>query len=252
MVRVVSSVPVPRVTCRRHVAYVVLMSPRDRWSAELLRVPRTAWAGFLTEHSGLPGPRANTELARAYAELADRSQIDDAVGSADEYLAMCGTVGLGAHATDARTLAALHRMASDPRWRVREAVAMGLQLLGDNDFGALERIVRRWARDPDPLVVRAAAAAVCEPRLLGTPHAASVAIEICAEATATVTGWPSESRRDSSLRALRQTLGYCWSVAIAAAPEDGLRVFRSLDDTDADVSWVIAQNLKKKRLARLI
>ncbi|MBJ7463636.1 MAG: HEAT repeat domain-containing protein [Mycolicibacterium sp.] len=228
------------------------MSPRDQWSAQLRQVPRSAWPDFLTAHSGLPGPRANTELAIAYAGLADRSEIERAVGSADEYLAMCGTVGLGAAATDAGALAALHRLASDPRWRIREAVAMGLQLLGDHDFGALERIVRVWVRDRDPLVVRAAAAAICEPRLLGTPHAAAVAIAICAEATATITGWPPDSRRDSALRSLRQTLGYCWSVAVAAAPEDGMPVFRSLDDTDADVAWVIAQNLTKKRLARLL
>ncbi|MDZ7884267.1 MAG: HEAT repeat domain-containing protein [Mycobacterium sp.] len=228
------------------------MVPRDHWCAELLRMRRAEWHGFLAEHSGLPGPRANTELALAYASVADRSQIDLAIASADEYLAMCGTVGLGAAATDAGALAALHRLASDPRWRIREAVAMGLQLLGDHDFGALERIVRVWVRDRDPLVVRAAAAAICEPRLLGTPHGAAVAIAICAEATATITGWPPDSRRDSALRSLRQTLGYCWSVAVAAAPEDGLPVFRSLDDTDSDVAWVIAQNLKKKRLARLL
>ena len=129
---------------------------------------------------------------------------------------------------------------------------MGLQLLGDNDFGALEDIAQVWVRDPDPLVVRAAAAAICEPRLLGTPHAAALAIQICAEATATITGWPPDSRRNPALRSLRQTLGYCWSIAIAAAPEDGLAVFQSLADTDPDVSWVIAQNLTKKRLARLI
>lgn len=228
------------------------MSPRDQWSAQLRQVPRSEWPDFLAQHSGVPGPRANTALAIAYAGLADRSEIERAVGSADEYLAMCGTVGLGAAATDAGTLAALHRLASDPRWRIREAVAMGLQLLGDHDLGALERIVRVWVRDRDPLVVRAAAAAICEPRLLGTPHAASVALTICAEATATIAGWPSDSRRDSSLRSLRQTLGYCWSVAIAAAPEDGLPVFRSLDATDSDVAWVIAQNLTKKRLARLL
>lgn len=228
------------------------MSPRDRWRAELLRVPRAAWPDFLAEHSGLPGPRGNTELALAYAELADRSQIDRALDSADEYLAMCATAGLGVRATDGPTLAALHRMASDPRWRIREAVAMGLQLLGDNDFGALENIVRRWVHDSDPLVVRAAAAAICEPRLLGTPHAAAAAVEICVQATATITRWPPGTRRDSSLRSLRQTLGYCWSVAIAAAPEQGLPAFRALDDNDPDVKWVIAQNLKKKRLARLI
>ncbi|MGK2853864.1 MAG: HEAT repeat domain-containing protein [Microbacteriaceae bacterium] len=232
------------------------MSPRDRWCEQLRQVPRSAWPDFLAQHSGLPGPRANTELAMAYAELADRSQIDRAVDSADEYLAMCATVGLGARASDARTLAALHRLASDPRWRVREAVALGLQLLGDSDFGELERIVQMWVHDHDPLVIRAAAASVCEPRLLGTPHAAAVAIDICAEATAFITRWPQDARRDPALRSLRQTLGYCWSVAIAAAPEKGLPTFRLLEDrlldeADPDVTWVIAENLKKKRLARL-
>lgn len=228
------------------------MSPRDRWRAQLLSVPRAAWPEFLTAHSGLPGPRANTELALAYAECADRAQIDRAVGSADEYLAMCAVTGLGARATDTATIAALHRMASDPRWRVREAVAMGLQLLGDTDFGALEAIVRRWVHDGDPLVIRAAAAAICEPRLLGTARAAAVSIDICAEATAALARWPAEDRRAPALRSLRQTLGYCWSVAIAAAPGPGLPAFRALDDTDPDVMWVIAQNLTKKRLARLI
>lgn len=228
------------------------MSPRDRWCAELSQVPRSDWPVFLTEHSGLPGPRANTELAIAYAELAERSEIDRAIDSPDEFLAMCATVALGVRATDAHTLATVHRLAADPRWRVREAVALGLQLLGDSDFGELERIVRIWAHDRDPLVVRAATAAICEPRLLGTPRSASVAIDICARATGVIGGWPRDARRDPSLRTLRQTLAYCWSVAIAAAPEQGIPAFRSLDDTDPDVAWVITQNLKKKRLARLI
>ena len=228
------------------------MSPRDRWRAQLLQIPRAGWPGFLAEHSGLPGPRANTDLALAYAELADRAQIDRALGGADEYLAMCATAGLGARATETHTLAALHALASDPRWRIREAVAMGLQLLGDNDFGALEAIVRRWVLDGDPLVVRAAAAAICEPRLLGTAHAAAVAVDVCSAATDLITRWPTEDRRNPALRTLRQTLGYCWSVAIAAAPDHGLPAFRALDDTDPDVRWVIAQNLTKKRLARLI
>ena len=39
---------------------------------------------------------------------------------------------------------------------------------------------------------------------------------------------------------------------MAAAPEAGLPVFSSLDDTDPDVSWVIQQNMKKKRFMRIL
>lgn len=228
------------------------VKPREKWAVELRRLPRSAWPDFLAEHSGLPGPRANTELAIAYAELADSADIDPAIASADEYLAMCGSVALGARATDPAALAKLHRLAGDPRWRIREAVAMGLQLLADNNFSDLERIVEAWVEDRDPLVVRAAAAAICEPRLLGTPQAAAVAITVCDTATNVITGWPTDARTDPSLRSLRQTLGYCWSVAVAADPENGLPAFRSLDDTDPDVTWIVGQNLRKKRLSRLV
>jgi hypothetical protein len=50
---------------------------------------------------------------------------------------------------------------------------------------------------------------------------------------------------------LRQALGYCWSVAIAASPDEGFRLFeRWATIEDADVRWVVRENLKKKRLAR--
>ncbi|TQK27869.1 hypothetical protein FBY28_0831 [Arthrobacter sp. SLBN-53] len=228
------------------------MTPRMQWTAELRALPRTSWPRYLDEHSGLPGPRANTELALAFGALADQEDVDRVVDSADEYRAMCGAVALGARATDTAARARAHTAASDPRWRVREGVVLGLQLLADNDIGTVQKLVARWARDRDPLVVRAAVAAICEPRLLGTEPAAACAIDTCTTATAVVAGWPADARRDPALRTLRQTLGYCWSVAVAAAPDSGLPAFSSLDDTDPDVSWVIQQNLKKKRLMRIL
>lgn len=228
------------------------MKPRERWCAELRLLDRSEWTRFLGEHSGLPGPRANTELAIAYAELADWPEINTAITNSDEYLAMCGTVAVGARAADHGALITLHQLASDSRWRVREAVAMGLQLLGDASFGELEGIVKVWVQDPDPLVQRAAAAAICEPRLLRTPHAAGVALGICVTATDAIARWPRNSRRDPAFRVLRQALGYCWSVAVAAAPRNGLTAFQSLDDSDPDVAWIVAQNLRKKRLAQLL
>jgi hypothetical protein len=147
----------------------------------------------------------------------------------------------------------LHTHAADGRWRVREAVAMALQRLGDDDLPRMLAIALRWAADADPLVQRAAAAGVCEPRLLGTPAAAATALEVCDLATRSLAARPADERRDPSVRVLRQGLGYCWSVAVAADPERGLPAFRQLTGSaDPDIGWIVRENLRKKRLARLL
>jgi hypothetical protein len=51
---------------------------------------------------------------------------------------------------------------------------------------------------------------------------------------------------------LRKGLGYCWSVAVAASPEEGKRMMeRWFSSDDKDVLWVMKENLRKKRLARM-
>lgn len=113
-------------------------------------------------------------------------------------------------------------------------------------------LVLDWATDPHPLVQRAAAAGICEPRLLVGPAAAAVAIEVCRRTTSALAARPAESRRDTDVRSLRQALGYCWSVAIAADPGQGLPAFWALDDQDPDIAWIVQENLKKARLTRLL
>lgn len=57
------------------------------------------------------------------------------------------------------------------------------------------------------------------------------------------------------MRTLRQGLGYCWSVAIAADPTPGLaayEILRCSAEHDADLAWIVRQNAAKKRLARLL
>ena len=89
------------------------------------------------------------------------------VGSREEFLAFCGTVGLGRLAAEghAELLPRLRALASDPRWRVREGVAMALQRLGVADMRALLSEMHVWATGSD-YERRAAAAALCEPILL--------------------------------------------------------------------------------------
>lgn len=222
------------------------------WRAELTVLEPSEWPRYVTERSGLPGPRANLALVEVVANLADAAAIQALLSDGGEYPTMCAAAALGRRADETTHEAEARVVARDERWRVREGVAIGLQLLGARMPTALASVVGRWIVDPDPLVQRAAIAAICEPRLLRTPEAAALAVAACVRATRTLAETPSAQRRRTDIRTLRQALGYCWSVAIAADPEPGLLAFRSLDTADPDVDWVVKENRRKKRLAVLL
>lgn len=231
------------------------MGKSDEFARELRSRDRSDWPAYLTENSGLPGPRGNIELGQAVADVGDLPLFEDFIATGDEYLSLCGVLGLGAVLAggDRAMLPRLHEHAKDDRWRVREAVAMALQRLGDADLPQLLDVVRAWAVDPDPLVQRAALAGICEPRLLASPAGAATALEACRTATASLAARPLDARKDSSVRVLRQGLGYCWSVAVAADPAHGLTAFAELErSNDPDVAWVARENRKKRRLASLL
>jgi hypothetical protein len=228
---------------------------RDEYRATLRGLGDADWVRYLSENSGLPGPRANLELAQAVADEADRAQLERLLASDDEYLVLCGTIGLGRLLTEGGdgVEQRLRAYATDARWRVREGVAMALQRLGDEDPGRLLSIVAEWARNPDPFVQRAAVAGICEPRLLRSVGTAARALEACEQATRDLAARPSDQRKTDGVRTLRQALGYCWSVAVAADPVPGLARFRALVELgDPDVAWIVRENSKKSRLARLI
>jgi hypothetical protein len=67
----------------------------DHYRAELRTLTTSEWVPYLKEHSGLPGPRANVELAQAVADEADSACLDALIATDDEYLVFCGVVGLG-------------------------------------------------------------------------------------------------------------------------------------------------------------
>ncbi len=58
--------------------------------------------------------------------------------------------------------------------------------------------------------------------------------------------------RSDEFVALRKAMGYAWSVATVAAPEEGKRLFeRWAGVRDKQIQWVVAENLKKDRLKRM-
>jgi hypothetical protein len=215
---------------------------------------------YLLAHSGLPGPRGNLELIDIASAACDRADLERWARLGPEvapentpraFLVCVGIVGLGRLvAGGVRTfLPALRRASGDPRWRVREAVAMALQAWGDADVAALADEMESWAGG-SPLEGRDAMAALCEPRLLRDRHTVDRTLRILDRLTASVRDARDGGAPD--VRVLRQALGYGWSVAVAADVAAGIPALEGwLPEPNPDVRWIVRQNLAKSRLARI-
>src|ERR1044071_581982 len=111
------------------------------------------WIPFLKRESGLPGPRGNLELAHAVAQEGSKKQFKQFLSfqaqenTPEVFLVFCGVLGLGKLAANEPTLfEQLRKYASDPRWRIREAVATGLQLVGDQNMELLLGEMQKWTK----------------------------------------------------------------------------------------------------------
>ncbi len=160
-------------------------------------------------------------------------------------------LGLGTllAAGNRKVLSALRRCASDPRWRIREAVAMALKRWGETDTGELINAMEEWS-ESTLLEQRAAIAALCEPKLLVEETDVLRVLEVLDRVTDLLQ--QVQDRKGEDYRVLKKGLGYCWSVAVAALPETGKnRMEKWFASTDKDVLWVMKENLRKKRLVRM-
>jgi hypothetical protein len=234
------------------------VSKKDEYREKLRTLDN--WDSYLLKESGLPGPRGNIELAQVaadegnlklYQQYAAYTADQAPVNSPHEFLAFCGVVGLGRLLAEGNTnlLKALRMHASDPRWRIREAVAMALQRFGDVSMDQLIAAMREWSKGT-PLEQRAAVAALCEPRLLGQAKHARAVLQILDRITASFKR--TDNRRSADFQVLRKGLGYCWSVAVVGLPDEGKTLMEKwLTSDDKDTQWIMRENLKKTRLARL-
>jgi HEAT repeat protein len=219
-----------------------------------------SWDAYLLSESNLPGPRANLELAFAVAnegaeelflKYAGFAPKDLDSNSSEVFLPVCGVIGLGYLAArgGSKHFDLLRNCASDPRWRVREAVALGLQKYGEAAFKELLELMKKWSRG-SLLERRAVVATLCEPGLLRSRGNVVKVIELLDEITASIQ--KEGDRRSGEFRTLRKALGYGWSVVVAANPEFGKpKLERWIGSKDKDIVWIMKNNLKKKRLIKI-
>lgn len=200
------------------------------------------------------------ELAQAAADLGDEARFTRwlAFGPAQApvnapamFLAVCGAVGLGRLVAEGKRkhLKTLRRLASDPRWRMREAVAMACQRFGEKDMDALLVELEKWS-DGNPLEQRAVVAALCEPKLLRDAPVVKRVLQLLDRITRTYARDPD--RKSEGHIALGKALGYGWSVAVAASPQAGKRAMEKWLKSDSpEVRRVMRENLSKDRLRRM-
>ncbi len=126
---------------------------------------------------------------------------------------------------------------------------MALQRVGRESMSHLLAEMQTWIGE-GPYTQRAAAAGLCEPELLRETANAVQVLAILDQITSSLAA--SSDRRSDGFRVLRQALGYCWSVAAAAAPANARPYFEKwLKSSDKDVAWVMKSNLGKARMAGL-
>lgn len=257
------------------------MRKKDKHKSEL-RVLFDSWLqthdaealiSYLTQHSDLPGRRANLELAAAFGDFIEQwpSGPKDAlwelldgmaaisadqapVNTPQEFIPFCSAVGMGAlgsrdAARQKTVLLRLRALANDPRWRMREAVCFGLQrLLNKRPTDTLQAL-GGWIPEGTPLELRAAVAAVAEPVLLQDHSIAIVALELHRRVIDHVLKTPQ--RKTEAFKTLRKALGYTLSVVVYALPQLGFEYIAQLALVpDPDLQWIVEQNLKKNRLAK--
>lgn len=261
------------------------------------RGDRSALVDHLLARSNLPGPRANLELLQRFRDDVERYCIDHrgalwelcwsflevprdtaVTGSPIEFIAMCGAVGFGAiGASDAtterthfsETMRVLKSVAGDPRWRVREAVAMALQRILESSGGRAVEVLASWIEPRKWLQMRAVAAAVAERPLLDNPFLCARSLELHRQIIREILQFLAEARPASLSQAMRleafhklvQALEYSISVVVAADPDRGFPFLRELalrsrngtpppGVANAVLRRIVKGNLKKKRLLR--
>ncbi|MFW9809966.1 MAG: hypothetical protein ACFFE6_11380 [Candidatus Thorarchaeota archaeon] len=240
-------------------------TPKRKVQDELFR--------YIIANSNLPGPRGNLELASAFEEIitnrtsgnsveelwelcssmSDISTLEAPVNDPKEFIAFCGTRGLGAVGASMpeyqeRALFRLRTLAQDSRWRMREAVAMALQKLLSSCDIKIRKDLEDWIEQDDWLVIRGVMAGVAEPSLLMDTGFTEWALDAHTKVLDKIRA--SSDRESDEFRILRKALGYTLSVVVKATPSTG---FRTLEEQikidDADIKWIVKENLKKKRLA---
>lgn len=210
---------------------------------------------FIIENSNLPGPRGNLELAFAFADVyGDFNTLQEWISITEDmadvndpksFLAFCSAVCLGKLYTkkkNTKIISILKNSANDGRWRMREAVAFGFQIIGENDFDEMKRIFSDWIKKSNNFEKRAILVSLAHPPILNEYNA-----EFCFDITDIIL---KQLNNDIGFEVLKKGLDFTISVFAAANPKTGFRFIEKWIGKDKVIDKIMKENLKKNRLIK--
>ncbi|UCE08009.1 MAG: hypothetical protein JSW07_08265 [bacterium] len=228
---------------------------------------------YLISNSNLPGRRANLELAEAFTDLIQNYFTNDPeklfnlclilinfysdeapVNDPKEFLPFCGAWAIGSIGSVSPTyleesLIKLKGLANDPRWRMRESVAKGIQKLILNERKKTLKHLEDWITKNNWLEMRAVVAGIAEPYLLKDEKLAKQALKFHINIFEQIIS--AKKRKSENFIVLKKALGYTLSVVIYAIPKEGFEFSqRIVESNDSDILWIVKQNMKKNRLIK--
>ncbi len=227
---------------------------------------------YLISNSNLPGRRANLELADVFGDIIriyniktkdvwDLCKYMSEIGYKEanendpkEFIPFCGLIGVGVISSDSsfyfsEGLAILKNGAKDTRWRIREAVAMGIQRVLLKNAKNMMKELEGWINEIDYYIWRAVVAGIAEPDIVKNKEVAGKALEIHKKIFRQILD--IEDRKSESYKKLRQALGYTLSVVVEQIPQEGFEYINQIiKEDDKDIIWIVKTNLKKNRLLK--
>lgn len=237
------------------------MNKIGSYETELLNISPKKWEEFLKQHSALPGEKANLELAKAFARVGTLMDFKKYIrlgpekaqeNTPEEFLAMCGILGLAQYLAkyhDDGLLQQFREKANDPRRRIRDSVALGLEIIGKKKRNRLIRYAKLWV-DGSAFEQRAVIVALCEFDLKADHEMCLEVLDLLDYATATIV--ERDEMQDQGYKELEKALSYCWSMAVVGLPVKGKNKMERWLKTDHPiVNRIMRSNLKKKRLQKI-
>jgi len=228
---------------------------------------------YLLSNSNLPGRRGNLELGDAFEEvvvdyfakdpeklwslcvkLIKISVVEAPVNDPKEFLPFCGAWAIGAIGSSfsaffQKALSHLQVLTNDPRWRMRESVAKGIQKMIEKQNQKTLQELENWIKKENWLTMRAVAAGVAEPALLKNRQTSTQALELHKKIFARI--FDRKECKSEEFKTLKKGLGYTLSVIVRENPEEGFNYMHHLiNSNNEDILWIIRENLKKKRLIK--
>ena len=232
-------------------------------------------AAYLAAESSLAGPRTNQDLTEAFArairefaaadpedrrilwdlcvELACISPEDTPTDDPHEFLSVCGVRGIAAMGTISpgcvkAALRKLAESAEDPRWRIRDAVAIGLRDLLARHRDVTVSELNGWVEGGSWSAMQTVAAGVADADLLREPDLAEAALLLHRKIMIRV--YTAGERESEDFQALRKTLGCTLSRVVAALPSSGFEYLQQVSTLDdQEIRWIVRENLKDNHLA---